>query len=168
MQQELKLKPEDMYDVDGLLDLTGCFQIADLDLPNLRFSPWEPVLPPRLTNVKKTKKNNIFSIIEKGDFLVHHPYESFAASVQHLVEEAADDDSVLAIKQTLYRTSDESPIVNALIRAAEQGKQVAVLVEVKARFDEANNIEWARQSGRLRGSCCLWPGWLKNPYQSPP
>ncbi len=143
--RELGLGAEDIYDVDGLLDLTGCFQIANFNLPELKYKPWAPVVPDRLLNEGRTKDTqDIFAIIRQGDLLVHHPYDSFTASVQQLVEEAAADENVLAIKQTLYRTSDESPIVNALMRAAEQGKQVAVLVEVKARFDEANNIEWAR------------------------
>ena len=143
--RELGLQPEDVYEVDGLLDLTGCFQLANLNLPELKYKPWSPVIPGRLLAEGRTKDTqDIFAIIRQGDLLVHHPYDSFTASVQQLVEEAAADERVLAIKQTLYRTSDESPIVNALIRAAEQGKQVAVLVEVKARFDEANNIEWAR------------------------
>lgn len=143
--RELGLQPEDVYEVDGLIDLTGCFQLADLDLPQFKFEPWEPVVPGRLLSEGQTKDTaDIFAIIRQGDLLVHHPYDSFTASVQRLVEEAAADRNVLAIKQTLYRTSEESPIVKALIEAAESGKQVAVLVEVKARFDEANNIEWAR------------------------
>ncbi len=145
LMRELELEPEDVCEVDGLLDLTGCFQLANLNLPELKYKPWNPVVPARLLSEGRTKDTqDIFAIIRQGDLLVHHPYDSFTASVQQLVEEAAADEQVLAIKQTLYRTSDESPIVNALIRAAEQGKQVAVLVEVKARFDEANNIEWAR------------------------
>ncbi len=143
--RELGLQPEDVYEVDGLIDLTGCFQLANLDLPSFKFEPWEPVVPGRLLSEGETKDTmDIFAIIRQGDLLVHHPYDSFTASVQRLVEEAAADRNVLAIKQTLYRTSEESPIVKALIEAAESGKQVAVLVEVKARFDEANNIEWAR------------------------
>ncbi len=145
LMRELDLEPEDVYEVDGLLDLTDCHQIADLGPPALKYNPWEPIVPSRLFHEGETKDTqNIFAIIRQGDLLVHHPYESFAASVQRLVEEAAVDDRVLAIKQTLYRTSDESPIVRALMQAAEAGKQVAVLVEVKARFDEANNIEWGR------------------------
>lgn len=144
IRQELELQDEDIFDVAGLLDLTSCFQIANLGLPELQYKPWEPIIPSRLIEAQKLNED-IFTTIRQGDLLVHHPYESFAASVQHLVEAASKDDDVLAIKQTLYRTSDESPIVGALIRAAEQGKQVAVLVEVKARFDEANNIEWARR-----------------------
>jgi len=145
LKRELGLNVEDMAEVDGLLDLTGCFQIADLDLPQFKYTPWTPVVPGRLLTEGRTKDTqDIFAIIRRGDLLVHHPYDSFTASVQQLIEEAAADERVIAIKQTLYRTSDESPIVNALMGAAEQGKQVAVLVEVKARFDEANNIEWAR------------------------
>lgn len=146
LMREMELTPANVVEVDGLLDLTGCFQIADLDLPKLRYRTWEPVIPMRLAQEGKTKDTQtIFAIIRQGDLLVHHPYESFAASTQRFIEEAAADPGVVAIKQTLYRTSDESPIVAALIRAAEQGKQVAVLVEVKARFDEANNIEWAQR-----------------------
>ncbi|MCA9848951.1 MAG: polyphosphate kinase 1, partial [Dehalococcoidia bacterium] len=109
------------------------------------YAPWTAVVPPRLQHEGESKDApNIFAIIRQGDLLVHHPYDSFAASTEQLLKEAAEDARVLAIKQTLYRTSDDSPIVKALIRAAEKGKQVAVLVEVSARFDEANNIEWAQ------------------------
>jgi polyphosphate kinase len=146
LMREMELTPANVVEVDGLLDLTGCFQIADLDLPKLRYKAWEPVIPTRLAQEGQTKDTqSVFAIIRQSDLLVHHPYESFAASTQRFVEEAAADPGVVAIKQTLYRTSDESPIVAALMRAAEQGKQVAVLVEVKARFDEANNIEWAQR-----------------------
>jgi len=145
LMRELTLQPDDVYEVEGLLDLTDCFQIADFDLPQFKFEPWEPAIPYRLRHEGETKETkDIFAIIRNGDLLVHHPYDSFAGSVQRLVEEAAADKRVVAIKQTLYRTSDESPIIKALVKAAESGKQVAVLVEVKARFDEANNIEWAR------------------------
>jgi polyphosphate kinase len=141
----LALRAEDVCEVDGLLDLTDCFQIADLDFPAHKYEAWEPVVPYRLRHEGETKDTqDIFAIIRQGDLLVHHPYDSFGVSVQRLVEEAAADERVLAIKQTLYRTSDESPIVKALMQAGESGKQVAVLVEVKARFDEANNIEWGR------------------------
>ena len=146
LMRELELTPEDVQEVDGMLDLTGCFRIADLDLRQLRFKPWEPVVPLPLKHEGESKENlNIFAIIRQGDLLVHHPYESFSASTQRFIEEAAVDERVVAIKQTLYRTSDESPIVAALMHAAEQGKQVAGLVEVKARFDEENNIEWAQK-----------------------
>jgi len=119
--------------------------LADLDVSEHRYASWEPVIPTRLLLEGETQDApDIFTIIRRGDLLVHHPYESFNSSVLRFVEEAADDPNVLAIKQTLYRTSDESPVMGALIRAAEQGKQVAVLVEVKARFDEENNIEWGQ------------------------
>ena len=145
LMRELDLEPDEVYEVDGLLDLTDCHQIADLALPQFKYKPWEPVVPNRLLHEGETKDTrDIFAIIRQGDLLVHHPYDSFSASVQRLVEEAAGDERVVAIKQTLYRTSDESPIIRALMQAAENGKQVAVLVEVKARFDEANNIEWGR------------------------
>ena len=139
----LELEPGDVYPVEGLLDLTGCAEIASLPLPSLRYTPWEPVIPsPFGRSREKREAQDIFALIRQQDILVHHPYDSFAATVQRLVEDAANDPGVLAIKQTIYRTSDESPIVDALIRAAKAGKQVAVMVEVKARFDEANNIEW--------------------------
>ena len=143
--RELELSREEVLPVEGDLALAECLELLDLPLADLRFPHWEPVVPTRLWPVEKEEgRRDIFSIIREGDLLVHHPYDSFTHSVQRLVEEAALDPDVLAIKQTLYRTSDESPIVRALVRAAERGKQVAVLVEVKARFDEQNNIEWAR------------------------
>lgn len=129
----------------GLLDLNACFKLAQLNIPNLKYKPWKPVIPEPLYHEGETEEEQtIFDIISKRDLLVHHPYESFSGSVRRLIEEAADDPKVTAIKQTLYRTSDDSPIVKALIRAAEKEKQIAVLVEVKARFDEASNIEWGK------------------------
>ena len=146
LRRELGLRPDDVYEVDGLLNLTDCFKIADLNFPEFKYMPWESVIPYRMAHEGETKEtSDIFAIIRQGDLLVHHPYDSFAATTARLVHEAAHDPNVLAIKQTLYRTSDESPIIKALIHAAENGKQVAVLVEVKARFDEANNIEWGRK-----------------------
>jgi len=143
--RELELSHDDVIPVDGDLALAKCLELANLPLPHLLFPPWEPCVPPRLWPVEAEEgRRDIFSIIREGDVLVHHPYDSFTHTVQRLVEEAAVDPNVLAIKQTLYRTSDDSPIIRALMRAAERGKQVAVLVEVKARFDEQNNIEWAR------------------------
>lgn len=145
LMRELSLRPDDVYNSDGLIDHSSTEFFAGLDFPELKFPPWEPVIPPRLLFEGETKDEpDIFSVIRNGDILVHHPYESFRASVQRFIEEAAVDPKVLAIKQTLYRTSEESPIVEALVRAAERGKQVAVLVEVKARFDEENNIEWGQ------------------------
>ena len=143
--RELALLPEDICEVDGLLDLTSLFRFVGVQRPALKAAVWEPVVPPRLQHEGESKEQrDIFAIMRGGDLLVHHPYDSFAASVEQLLREAAEDPRVMAIKQTLYRTSDDSPIVKALIRAAEKGKQVAVLVEVTARFDEANNIEWAQ------------------------
>jgi polyphosphate kinase len=145
LMRELMLSPEDVYATNGMIDHSQCTELADLNLPKHRYEPWEPVVPTRLLHEGEAKdRPDFFSVIRAGDLLVHHPYESFRASVQRFIEEAAADPQVQAIKQTLYRTSDESPIVEALVRAAENGKQVAVLVEVKARFDEKNNIEWGQ------------------------
>ena len=145
LMRELTLTPDDVYDSDGLIDHSNCDFFADLELPEFKYERWEPVVPTRLLFEGETKDEpDIFSIIRNGALLVHHPFESFRASVQRFIEEAGEDPNVIAIKQTLYRTSEESPIVEALMRAAESGKQVAVLVEVKARFDEENNIEWGQ------------------------
>jgi polyphosphate kinase len=142
--RELELSPQDVYQSHGLLAPADTAALADLDLPELRFAPWEPVIPePFLYEGETEEDENVFAIIRRGDVLVHHPYDSFSSTVQRLLDEAADDPHVLAIKQTLYRTGDQSPIVRALMRAAEKGKQVAALVEVTARFDEANNMQWA-------------------------
>ena len=132
----------------GMLDLTGLWAIADLDRPDLKPVPWVPVTPPRLIPPDDDEPADVFAAIRVGDILVHHPYESFAASVERFITQAADDPDVLTIKQTLYRTSGDSPIVQSLIRAAERGKQVVVLVEIKARFDEEANIVWARKLER--------------------
>ena len=149
LSRELNLtEPEDIVEVDGLLDLAGLTGLYDVDRSDLKDLPWEPVVPIRLRHMVMEDDDDMFSVIRKGDLLVHHPYESFAASTQRFIEEAAEDPKVLAIKLTLYRTSQDSPIVRALIRAAEAGKQVAALVELKARFDEENNIEWAQRLER--------------------
>jgi len=144
--RELELGAEDVQLVDGELALDHLIELAGIPLPEHQFEPWEPVVPARLFQGIEAdgRRQDIFSALRGGDLLVHHPYDSFAGTVLRLVEEAAEDPKVLAIKQTLYRTSDDSPIVRALLRAVALGKQVAVLVEVKARFDEQNNIEWAR------------------------
>ncbi|MEZ4866643.1 MAG: polyphosphate kinase 1 [Caldilineaceae bacterium] len=145
LRSELHLEQNDVYPIRGLLRLDDLFALSDLNLPHLKYEPWIPQVPLRLTGLEsRTRPSEIFSVIRQGDLLVHHPYHSFAASTQQFIEAATNDPAVLAIKQTLYRTSANSPIIKALIQAAEQGKQVAVLVEVKARFDEAQNIEWAR------------------------
>jgi len=145
LMKELEVGPEDVTEFGGHLALTDLMELANLPLPAHQFRPWEPQVPPRLVHEgESVEEEDIFSIIRKGDVLVHHPYECFHASVARLVEEAALDPQVLAIKQTLYRTTDDSRVVQSLLRAAELGKEVAVLVEVKARFEEQNNIEWAR------------------------
>jgi polyphosphate kinase len=139
---ELEIGAEDVVEVPGLLDLASLWALADLDRPELKDEPFVPATHPRLSDGETPK--SVFATLREGDVLVHHPYHSFATSVQRFIEQAAADPHVLAIKQTLYRTSGDSPIVNALIEAAEAGKQVVVLVEIKARFDEEANIEWAR------------------------
>jgi polyphosphate kinase len=144
LQKGLQLQSEDVYEISGMLDLTALATVADLDIPRLQPPPWQPVVPPRLAPPDDDEEADVFAAIREGDILLHHPYESFAGSVQRFIEQAAADPDVLTIKQTLYRTSGDSPIVRALIDAAEQGKQVVVMVEIKARFDERANIVWAR------------------------
>ncbi len=139
------LGEEDCYEIRGMLDLTGLRAIAELDRAALRSEPWTPTTPPRLVPPDEDEPADVFAAIRAGDLLVHHPYESFAASIERFIAQAVDDPDVLTIKMTLYRTSGDSPIVRDLIRAAEQGKQVVVLVEIKARFDEEANIVWARK-----------------------
>jgi polyphosphate kinase len=139
------LGEEDCYEVRGMLDLTGLHGIADLDRPDLKSPPWTPVTPARLVPPDDDEPADVFAAIRSGDILVHHPYESFSASIERFIGQAVDDPEVLTIKMTLYRTSGDSPIVRDLIRAAERGKQVVVLVEIKARFDEEANIVWARK-----------------------
>jgi polyphosphate kinase len=144
----LGLGEADCYDIAGMLDLTGLWGIAELDRPDLKPAPWVPVTPARLVPPDEDEPADVFAAMRVGDILVHHPYESFTASTERFITQAADDPEVLSIKQTLYRTSGESPIVQSLIRAAERGKQVVVLVEIKARFDEEANIIWARKLER--------------------
>jgi polyphosphate kinase len=139
------LGEEDCYEISGMLDLTGLWAIAGLDRPDLQLPVWTPVVPPRLVPPDDEEPADVFAAIRAGDILVHHPYESFTASVERFIAQATEDPEVLSIKQTLYRTSGDSPIVRDLIRAAERGKQVVVLVEIKARFDEEANIVWARK-----------------------
>lgn len=136
-------RDEEVYEVDGLLDLADVSQIANLDVPRLKFAAWAPKTSPRFARAGSPK--DLFSEIRKADILVHMPYESFSTSVASFVRAAAEDPDVLAMKTTVYRTSDESPVVPALIEAAEDGKQTVCLVELKARFDEMRNIEWSRR-----------------------
>jgi polyphosphate kinase len=140
----LGIEPHDVYEISGMLDLTALWQVAELDIPALHPVAWQPVVHTRLQAADPDNGTDVFSAMRQGDILVHHPYESFASSVQRFIEQAVADPDVLTIKQTLYRTSGDSPIVRALIQAAESGKQVVVLVEIKARFDERANIVWAR------------------------
>jgi polyphosphate kinase len=135
------LTEADVHEMGPLLELGDLRELAQLEIPELRDPPLVPVTPPRLRGVN----GGMFDVIRQGDVLVHHPFDSFQTTVEQFIERAAEDDDVLAIKLTLYRTSGDTPIVRALTEAAESGKQVVVLVELKARFDEANNITWARQ-----------------------
>ena len=144
LTEDLGLSVDDVYEFAGPLGLDCLWTVYDLSRPDLHDQPWTPLVPPPLTTVEREEDSDIFAVLDRQDVLVHHPYDSFSASVEELLNEAADDPHVLAIKQCLYRTSGDSPIVAALVRAAEHGKQVAVLVEVTARFDEEANIGWAR------------------------
>ncbi len=141
--RELDLAPADLYTTPAPLDLSGLFSVADLDRPDLRVEAWAPMTPWPLANAGN-EPSDLFAVLRERDVLVHHPYDSFTTSVEAFIAQAAADPDVLTIKQTLYRTSGDSPIVASLIRAAELGKQVAAVVELKARFDEQNNILWAR------------------------
>jgi polyphosphate kinase len=144
LTEALDLEPRQVYVVDGVLDLGDLWQIYGLrGFGELRDPPWTPVTQPRLQG-KESEHVNYLAEMRRADILVHHPYDSFATSVERFVDQAVADPNVLAIKQTVYRTSDDSPLVPALIRAAESGKQAVCMVELKARFDERANITWAR------------------------
>ncbi|HEX5897865.1 MAG TPA: polyphosphate kinase 1 [Solirubrobacteraceae bacterium] len=144
LTEALEVEERQVYVVDGLLDLTDLWQIVKLPgFGDVRDAPWTPVTQPRLQG-EDDGHVDIFGVIRAGDVLVHHPYDSFSTSVERFVEQAANDPEVLAIKMTVYRTSDDTPLVPALIRATEKGKQAVCLVEVKARGDERANIQWAR------------------------
>ena len=157
--EDLGLTNSDIYEVDGLLALRDLMYFLALPLPELKDPPRQSVVPSRLQRLREPcidtdvleqeEGKDFFSIIREKDLLVHHPYQSFSGTVVRFITSAAHDPNVLAIKMTLYRTSGDSPIVNALIAAAENGKQVSVLVELKARFDEENNIYWARRLERV-------------------
>ena len=156
--RELDLKEIDVYEVEGWLGLGDLMSFMALPLPELKEPEWKPVVPSRLQRivlptgsdvVEAEEGKDFFTVIRERDLLVHHPYQSFSATVLRFITYAAHDPNVLTIKMTLYRTSGDSPIVDALIAAAENGKQVAVSVELKARFDEENNIYWARRLERV-------------------
>jgi polyphosphate kinase len=143
--RELGVSEPEVFSLPGPLDLTGLHAIADLDRAELKYRSFVPATHVHLANVETAKPADVFKAMRERDVLLHHPYDSFSTSVQAFIEQAAADPKVLAIKHTLYRTSGKSPIVDALVDAAEAGKQVVVLVELKARFDEQANISWARK-----------------------
>jgi polyphosphate kinase len=141
----LEVSDEDVFEVPGLLDLEDLWDIVSVPgYAELRDPPWTPVTQPRLQG-DESKAADVLGAMRRGDILLHHPYDSFATSAERFVEQAVADPDVLAIKQTVYRTSDDSPLVPALIRAAERGKQAVCLVEIKARFDERANVQWGRR-----------------------
>jgi polyphosphate kinase len=142
---ELDISEKEVFKIPSPLDLTGLFSLADLDRESLTYPSFLPKTHPELAEVETAQPADLFKALRHRDVLLHHPYDSFATSVQRFIEQAAADPSVLAIKQTLYRTSGDSPIIDALIEAAQAGKQVLALVEIKARFDEQANIQWARK-----------------------
>jgi polyphosphate kinase len=143
--RELEISLDDVYAPMAPLDLAQLFAIARMNRPELAEAAWIPTSSPRLVATASDEPADLFAVLRERDVLVHHPYESFATSVEEFIRQAAADPDVLAIKQTLYRTSGDAPFVAALARAADAGKQVAALVELKARFDEQRNIVWAKQ-----------------------
>jgi polyphosphate kinase len=145
LMDELEIEPIDVIKYDSPLDLRSLNQIADLDFPELKYKPFRSETAPELKDVDPNSTDSYFSALRKGEILLHHPYQSFTSSVVKFLENAAQDPHVLAIKQTLYRTSGDSPIVEALIEAAEAGKQVLAVIEIRARFDEMANVRWARK-----------------------
>jgi len=140
LKQELKLTDDDIYEMKGELDYTDLWTVHKVNLPQLKQKPWTAIVPSRFA----VEDANIFNIIRVGDVMVHHPYESFSASVERFIHTAASDPDVIAIKLTLYRTQHDSPFISEMIRAAEAGKQVICLVELKARFDEQRNVRIAQ------------------------
>jgi len=145
LMTQFDLSEDDVYEVPGELDYSGLWPLALLDIKELRDEPWNPLIPPDLAG----EEADIFSAIKADDFLVHHPYESFDASVEQFIRAAANDPKVIAIKMTVYRVGDDTPFVRSLIRAAETGKQVACLIELKARFDEERNLHWAKELEKI-------------------
>ena len=143
LRQRFNLSPLDVYDLPGEVDYTTLFEIASLQIPSLRDVPWNPLPVAAIEN-----SNDIFAAIRGGDIVMHHPYESFEASVEHFIAAAADDPQTVSIKMTAYRIGDDTPFVKSLIKAAEAGKQVACVIEIKARFDEERNLHWAAELER--------------------
>jgi polyphosphate kinase len=145
LAEEIKINPENIIHIDAPLDLTSLHKIADLDFPELKFERFRSRTAKALSEVDQEDPDLFFAAIRQGEILLHHPYESFTSSVVQFLQNAAQDPQTLAIKQTLYRTSGDSPIVEALIEAAEAGKQVLAVIEIRARFDEQANVRWARK-----------------------
>jgi polyphosphate kinase len=144
LRERFQLSPEDIYDMPNLVDFTTLFEIAGLPLPELRYAPWTP------TPLQSSSEGaSVFATIQAGDVLVHHPYDSFDDSVEHFISAAADDPQAVSIKMTAYRIGDDTPFVKSLVRAAEMGKQVACVMEIKARFDEERNLHWAAELERV-------------------
>ena len=144
LRHRLEVTPSDIYDMQEEVDYTTLFELLALPIPALRDPEWTPLWPPSLDHAA----NAIFAAIQAGDLLVHHPYESFDATVEHFISSAADDPQTVSIKMTAYRIGDDTPFVKSLIRAAERGKQVACVMEIKARFDEERNLHWAAELER--------------------
>jgi polyphosphate kinase len=140
LMDRFELRDSDVFELPGPLDYTSLFGIASLPVPELRDPPWSPMVPMGLE-----EEADLFAVIRAGDVLVHHPYESFDATVERFIRDAAEDPAVTTIKMTVYRLGDDTPFVRSLIRAAENAKQVACLVELKARFDEERNLHWANE-----------------------
>ena len=164
----LEAEPEDVFEFGGLLDLKDLWDIVKIPgHAELRDAPWTPVTQPRL-QADDDEQPDVLAAMRQRDILLHHPYDSFVSSVERFVEQAVNDPDVLAIKQTVYRTSDDSPLVPALIRAAERGKQAVCLVEVKARFDERANIQWGAGAGGGRRARRLRPAVAEDPRQVHP
>ena len=141
LKQRFLLTEDDVYEMTALLDYTTLFEIAGLDIEQLRDRPWTPLPPTGL----EASDGDIFAAIRHGDILLHQPYDSFYAGVKHFIREAADDPQTVSIKMTVYRVGDDTPFVQSLIRAAEAGKQVACVIELNARFDEERNLHWSRE-----------------------
>ena len=144
MRERFHLSLQDVYDMAEEVDYTTMFEIAGLPIPELRDRPWTPLQPPALP-----EDRSVFATLQAGDVLVHHPYDSFDGSVEHFISAAADDPQTVAIKMTAYRIGDDTPFVRSLVRAAEHGKQVACVMEIKARFDEERNLHWAAELERV-------------------
>jgi polyphosphate kinase len=143
--EQLDVSEREVFESDGLLDFTPLFSLTDVDRPSLKLDPWSPQPHPRFADVDPEEPSELFAEIGRKDLLVHHPYHSFSTTVQAFLDAAASDPDVLAIKAAIYRTASDSKVIESLIEAAKNGKQVAVMVELKARFDEENNLRWVKR-----------------------